>query len=253
MKRDRAARGADAPRALAILARYPLPGAVKTRLAASIGDEEAAALYKAFLQDLACRFAADAREDGYSLIWAQTPGQGDLRDVVGRGARVMEQRGEDLAERLHTLAADLASTGYERIVMIGSDMPQLPCARVRAAFDMLLWRDVTLGPAEDGGYYLVGLRAASEPPDIFRGISMSTPQVLAHTLRRIARQRLTAALLPTDFDVDTLEDACRLRHTLADPGAHKAPSPRMFAALRWYLHGACDLSDDTSDTTGLRI
>jgi hypothetical protein len=218
-------------RALAIMARYPEAGRVKTRLAARIGAMEASALYRAFLGDLAARFTRAARRDGYALVWAQAPGGGDLRTAVGADAWVMPQRGNEFAERLANVCGDLAAEGVREIVVISSDSPQIPAAWVAQAFALVARGEVTLGPAEDGGYYLIGLRAEPYPPNLFLGIQMSTERVLAETLARAASLALPVALLPTTFDVDVAEALPRLARALAAPGAEAADCPRTRAAL----------------------
>jgi rSAM/selenodomain-associated transferase 1 len=237
---ERATRGRDAARleatadpwTLAIVAKYPSPGAVKTRLAATLGAAESAGLYRAFLRDLATRFSSAARRDGYTLVWAHAPGPRDLREVVGATGRLLVQRGDDFAERLYHVCADLGAAGYRRVVVVSSDSPHLPAAWVRRAFAVLDQRDVALGPAEDGGYYLVAVQAAPAPPDLFRGIRMSTPHVLAETLRRADDLRLGVELLPATFDVDEAADLIRLARALERPGPLAAPSPHTHAALR---------------------
>jgi hypothetical protein len=218
--------------ALAIVARYPRPGQVKTRLGAGIGADAAARLYAAFLHDLAARFTAAAAREGYALVWAHAPGAGDLREHVGRGAWLLAQRGDDFADRLDGIARDLAAAGFRRIVIVSSDSPHLPAARVRDAFTALERADVALGPATDGGYYLIGLHATPTPPDLMRGITMSTPRVLDDTLRRAASLHLRVALLSTTFDVDERSDLPTLARALTAPGPEADPAPRTLAALR---------------------
>jgi glycosyltransferase A (GT-A) superfamily protein (DUF2064 family) len=181
---------------------------------------------------LAVRFARAARRDGYTLVWAHTPGPGDLREVVGSAGRLLVQRGDDFAERLYSVCADLGAAGYQRVVVIGSDSPHLPAAWVRWAFETLERCDAVLGPADDGGYYLVGLRAVPAPPDLFRGIRMSTARVFAETLQRAARLWLDVELLPTTFDVDEAADLHRLAQALRHPSPLAAASPYTLTALR---------------------
>lgn len=201
--------------ALAIVAKYPRPGAVKTRLAAALGAEGAAALYRAFLLDLAERFGTAAAREGYTLVWAHTPDPGDLRAVVGACGDLLVQRGASFGERLYHVAVDLAARGYERIVIVSSDAPLLPARAVRDAFAALTHTGAVLAPAGDGGYSLVGLRATPTVPDLFRGIHMSTPQVFAETQERAAALGITVARLPEIRDVDSLGDVRRLVGELA--------------------------------------
>lgn len=200
--------------ALVIVAKYPTPGHVKTRLGATIGFEQSSRLYRAFLQDLAARFTPAALGDGYDLIWACADDPMLMARVLGSEARMIPQRGDDLATRLYHICGDTAALGYARTIILGSDSPHVPAAAVARALALLESCDVALGPADDGGYYLVGLRNQPTPPDIFTGIVMSTSQVLTQTMERIAALGLTARLIETTFDVDTEADMLRLAHTL---------------------------------------
>ncbi|MEO7000947.1 MAG: TIGR04282 family arsenosugar biosynthesis glycosyltransferase [Ktedonobacterales bacterium] len=222
----------DLPDALVIVAKYPEPGAVKTRLGATIGHERAANLYRAFLADLAARFGA---ANGYRLHWAVAPGAhsiGALQTVFGPGARLFAQRGDDFAVRLYSIVEDMRDAGYRRVAILSSDAPQLPTWLVTDAFAALATGDVALAPAEDGGYSLIALHleraTGAAPPDLFRGIHMSTPTVLAETLQRAASLGLSTTLLPTSFDVDEASDLARLWAALADDATL---APQTYAAL----------------------
>lgn len=200
--------------ALVIVAKYPRPGHVKTRLGASIGFEQSARLYGAFLRDLTERFTTASAHDSYHLIWACADDPTLMESILGHGKRMIRQRGEDLAERLYAICCDTAALGYERTIILGSDSPHAPAAAVTDALALLESADVALGPAEDGGYYLVGIRNQPTPPDIFTGVTMSTSAVLAETLERVAALGLSAQFIKTTFDVDTEADMIRLAHLL---------------------------------------
>jgi rSAM/selenodomain-associated transferase 1 len=214
---------------LVIVAKYPQPGAAKTRLGAAIGHESAADLYRSFLLDLRERFEIVSRRDGYALAWSYAPSLPSLRPILGDDARLYVQRGEDFAARLYAIVRDAATRGDERLVILGSDSPQVADGVVTRAFAALDSHDVALGPAEDGGYYLIGLRLRPDPPDLFTGVHMSTAAVLAETLALARRQQLSVALLETAFDVDEPADLDRLRQALE---ADEALAPRTLATLR---------------------
>jgi hypothetical protein len=233
--------------ALMIVAKYPEPGVVKTRLAARIGAERAASLYRAFLGDLAERFGAAQCVDGYQLRWACAPGQRPteaLRCVVGPGAAIVPQRGADFAERLYHIACDARAAGHRRLVIMSSDSPHLPTGAVSAAFAALDSADVALGPTEDGGYYLIGFtldhsraghasQPASQPdtpPDLFRGIRMSTATVCAETLTRAHALGLSTTLLAPSFDIDEAPDLARLWDVLRHADERVAPRTRLALA-----------------------
>lgn len=200
--------------ALAIVAKYPEPGTVKTRLGAAIGYRNAADLYRAFLVDLAKQYGDNQHVDNYHLHWACAPSLQPMASVIGKGASLLQQRGRDFAERLFNVCVDMRSKGYRRLVISSSDSPHLPVGVVRQAFELLNRRDVVLGPAEDGGYYLIGLHLHPEAPDLFCGIPMSTATVLNDTVRRAEALGATVGMLTSTFDVDEAEDLPRLKQTL---------------------------------------
>ena len=200
--------------ALVIVAKYPRPGHVKTRLGATIGFEQAARLYRAFLRDLAQRFTGAALAGEYDLIWACADDLALMAHILGPEARMMPQCGEELAQRLYHVCHDTASLGYARTIILGSDSPHVSAEAITRAFTLLESADVVLGPADDGGYYLAGLRNHPTPPDIFTGIVMSTSEVFAQTLERVDTLGLSVRQIEATFDVDTTEDMLRLAHLL---------------------------------------
>ena len=208
---------ANRPRqALFLVARLPLVGQTKTRLGQAIGHEAAARLYQAFLTDLGERFTRAATRDGYDLFWFYAaPDEASEATFAARvpaGAGLIRQAGGDFAARLWQGFEALAGRGYERVVVLGSDSPHVPAAWVAQAFASLETHDVVIGPARDGGYYLLGQRGA--PVDLFSGITMSTPTVYAETLARAEAAGLSVALTPATFDIDEADDLYQLREAL---------------------------------------
>jgi uncharacterized protein len=191
------------------MARHPVPGRVKTRLARGIGSAAACALQRAFILDLADRL----RGVPYRVTWAYAPASAPFRRLVPR-ARCRPQRGRDLGARMeHAIDAELRDGGT-RIVVIGSDVPHLSLDHLTEAVDALAAdADVVLGPALDGGYWLIGVRAAA--PALFRGMPWGGACVLAVTRNRAAAAGLQTRLLPSTFDVDEVPDLVRLRNLLA--------------------------------------
>lgn len=201
--------------ALVIMARYPQIGTTKTRLARTLGNEETVRLYRAFLTDLACRFAG---QPGCDLHWAYTPAGAnfaalmtELAPSLVRHMQFFPQEGDGLGERLHNAFRRTYAQGYERTVVIGSDSPQICANTITEASRALDKADVVLGPAEDGGYYLIAMR---RPHDVFQGIPMSTGAVLRMTVELAQRQGLEVSLQETLFDIDELSDLARLAHLL---------------------------------------
>ena len=203
--------------ALVILARTPEEGQVKTRLAATIGTAETLRLYKAFLCDLACRFAS-SQEEAYTVHWAYTPTEADfvasLTDLAPTAIpdNCFPQCGPDLGSRLHHAFHTTSRFGFQQTILIGSDAPQIGREIIAQASQALEQADVVLGPAEDGGYYLIAMR---KPYDLFSQIPMSTAQVLQMTIERAHCLGLRVHLLEPLFDIDELPELLRLKALLA--------------------------------------
>ncbi len=200
--------------ALVVMARYPEVGATKTRLARVIGGGEAVLLYRAFLTDLAERFAGQ----GYDLHWTYTPNGVDysafmatLAPSLVQRMRSFPQQGAELGARLHHAFEWTYERGYRRTIVIGSDSPHISRDIVARAREALDEADVVLGPADDGGYYLIAMR---RPHDVFHGIPMSTSQVMQMTVELAQRQGLRVCTLETLFDIDEWPDLVRLAQLL---------------------------------------
>lgn len=206
---------------LLVFTKPAVPGRVKTRLIAALGAGRAARLHAAFLADLLDRLrplpAVEVR-----LAWALEPGE----PIPPSELPAVRQEGHDLGERLHhALAAALRDAPWAAAV--GSDHPTLPTERVEeAAAALAAGAPVVLGPAADGGYYLIGVRRDALSPRLFAGVPWSGPRVLEATLERCRELALEPRLLPPGADVDTPADLERLARELAGPGAGGCPRTR---------------------------
>jgi len=201
-------------------------GRVKTRLIGDLTPAQAAALHAAFLADLLDRLRAGSFT--VRLAWALDPLDSD--DAMPEGPFPgFRQRGDDLGERLYNALSEAAETS-RAVAALGSDHPTLPLAIVHRAFELLeSGAEVVLGPAEDGGYYLIALRAAVVARRLFEEIAWSTDQVLPATLERCRELGLRLELLPVASDVDTPEDLRRLAARMA---AEDLGCPRTRALLQ---------------------
>ncbi|HTN04479.1 MAG TPA: TIGR04282 family arsenosugar biosynthesis glycosyltransferase [Planctomycetaceae bacterium] len=212
-------------RTLGLFAKFPEPGRVKTRLAESIGPVAAAELAEAMTADLLDRFrlTADRRWLGYSP--ATPDAERHFRQAAGPGWELWPQPEGDLGSRMHAFFATANPGPRDVAVLIGSDSPTLPEAIVAEAFTKLRDADCVLGPATDGGYYLIGCRGA--PPAIFTQVNWSQPTVLSQTVERGAGSALRLAELPPWYDIDTRQDlqmlAGHLRLSQAAGGNVAAP------------------------------
>ncbi|MGD8413151.1 MAG: TIGR04282 family arsenosugar biosynthesis glycosyltransferase [Candidatus Latescibacterota bacterium] len=192
---------------LGVFVKPPRPGEVKTRLTPPLSPEEASRLYRAFTVDLLARLGRIKKVRG--TVFYAGGDASDLTNVLPKGYSVSAQEGGTLGERLAAAFRRLLSGDGRSAVIIGSDSPDLPIQYVKRAFLKLKHKDVVLGPAADGGYYLVGAR--SPVPAIFEGIDWGGSSVLHQTLRQIEKNNLTLSVLPLWYDVDTPESLRLLR------------------------------------------
>ena len=218
------------------MAKAPLAGEVKTRLVPPLTPAEAAALNVCFLRDMAANIASVAANDEahgvvvYTPIGAECAFDGILPD----GFKLLAQRGESLGDRLCNATEDLLTNGYDSLCLINSDSPTLPQSVYDQAIRSLSRPGdrVVLGAADDGGYYLIGLKKVHS--NLFDRIAWSTADVLAHTVERAAEIGLEVEMLPRWYDVDDAQTLNRLCEELfaahRQDGAYHAPHTRDFLA-----------------------
>jgi rSAM/selenodomain-associated transferase 1 len=213
--------------AIAVMAKAPVPGQVKTRLVPPLTQEEAAELYRCLLLD---KISQVGTLSGIDPVLAYTPPEArtQMVSLAPQNFTLILQSGSDLGDRLHCLSATLLEQSHPGVIIIDSDTPTLPPTFLLDALDRLQngSTDLVLGPAEDGGYYLIGLKRPCR--SLFDDIPWSSGAVLTETLRRASAQRLKVATLPSWFDVDTPNDLVRLRNDLATNGHLLAPHTRAF-------------------------
>ena len=193
---------------LLVFARLPELGKVKTRLAADVGETRALEVYEAMLRDLLANIGTSTPDLEIEILWAptETANGEKLRRAFGSHATAM-QTGEGLGDRLSmALSERFFFHRTEQIVVIGVDDPSLSRELIDHAFALLESVEYVLGPAADGGYYLLGCRALSYDPSVFNDIEWGSSTVLRTTLARIAALERTVALLPRRQDIDTAAD-----------------------------------------------
>ena len=206
---------------LALFAKEPVAGRVKTRLSPPFSLEQAASFYEAMLRDI---LDQHSRSDGVDrVVWYEPDSAADwFRSAVPEGYRLLPQCGGTLAERMRSMFRCHGAEGYTRVVLRGTDSPTLPVERIAEAFARLENSDVVLCPDLDGGYNLIGLR---EPEDGLFELEMSTASVLEQTLERARERELRCEVLAAHHDVDTASDL-----ELLEPELSEALTPR---TLRW--------------------
>jgi hypothetical protein len=216
---------------LIVMTRYPRPGHVKTRLIDALGSEGAAALHTRLARHCVRRMHAAALGSGIQLeVRATGATAGKVRRWLGRDVSVRDQGEGDLGTRLAAAAQSAFDAGAGAAVLVGSDAPDVGGVHVRAALDALAHQDVVLGPALDGGYYLVAVAARSAarsvPALLGPQIPWGTADVLEAT-RAVARDaRLSVHLLDPVADIDRPEDVAIWEALLAD-GERARSNPRL--------------------------
>jgi rSAM/selenodomain-associated transferase 1 len=216
--------------ALAVMAKAPRSGKVKTRLAPPLTLDQAAAINICFLRDTTENIAAVAATGSAAGVISYTPLGDELLfdNLLPAGFALIPQRGDGFGERLLTTAEDLFACGYSSVCLIDSDSPTVPAAAFeQAVADLARPGDrIVLGPSHDGGYYLIGLKRAHAEP--FANITWSTAAVFAETLAATKAASIETIVLPLWYDVD---DAATLDILIAEL-LHNTPPP--FTAIPGY-------------------
>ena len=203
------------PATVALFVRAPVPGRVKTRLAATIGDRFSCTLYRAMVLDVLRAVQASGLE--LCLLHDGSDPEQLPAAWRKRATTVRPQVDGDRGARMATAFVDCFAAGCDRVLLAGSDLPGLDSATFRAAAESLEQCGAVLLPTRDGGYGLFGLRAAAFSPDFFTDIAWSTDRVLTTTRKRLHRAGTRVQLLPVQDDIDTIND---LRSYCRQPAAH---------------------------------
>jgi uncharacterized protein len=225
---------------LVIMAKAPKLGMVKTRLAQSLSLPAVTALYRCLLDDT----MALARSLSTVEVAIMCPAS-DIEELT-RWARgvvgVVAQKGEGLAAGLISVFAHFAATGRQRVVAFNSDSPHLPASVLGSAFEALSAHDVVVGPTHDGGYYLVGAKAAH--PALFDGDGMGTKSALEALLARARALELSVGFTAPFYDIDVEGDLTRLA---AELRLAPARAPRTAVWLKQWGEAVAQLRTGTGD------
>jgi len=213
--------------AIVIMAKRPEAGRTKTRLSPPLTPDEAVGLYEALLRDT-IRLVSSL--DHVQLAIAVTPPDAadEFRRFTPPNAHILPVEGPNIGECLSQVLSRLLDRGYRAAFAINSDGPSLPRAYLQEAMRRIWDVDVILGPSEDGGYYLIGLKESY--PSLFQGVAWSTDRVAAQTLERAAALGLRVERLPPWYDVDTAADLERLQSELRNLPDNELPHTRL---LTW--------------------
>lgn len=214
--------------ALAIMTKAPRAGAVKTRLQPPLTAKEAAALNICFLRDTAATISqADERARGVA-VFTPAGSERDYAEILPAHFNLIVQRGSAFGDRLAHAVEDLLRVGYESCCLIDSDSPTVTAEAFRTAVEYLRRNaeQLVLGPANDGGYYLIGMQKLHRR--VFEEIDWSTERVCALTIERAREVGLSVEMLPMFSDVDDRESLRRLCHELLDGENQSAPATKAF-------------------------
>ncbi len=196
----------DRKNALIVFAKQPVKGKVKTRIADEVGAVRALEIYRNLLLRLQ-RVLEESKDFADLYIYA------DRHPVFDRGTtshRHRIQLGNNLGEKMNRAMGEILDSGYEKVVLIGSDCPYLQPETLKDAFASLEETDIVLGPSVDGGYYLIGMK--QHCPTLFEDIQWSSPEVFQCTLRKGSEAALSIGILRSMEDIDTFESWERFNH-----------------------------------------
>jgi rSAM/selenodomain-associated transferase 1 len=196
---------------LIVFVKYPEPGFVKTRLAEKIGKDKAASLYRLFVEAILAR----TEDIGFRRIIFCHPHEKfqGFRDWLGDN-EVYFQKGDTLGERLSNAFEFIFEKGAKRVIAIGSDSPTIDGKLIIKAFNKLESKECVIGPAQDGGYYLIGLSHFHR--EIFKDINWSTKDVFSQTKDKVNKLGLEFSILDKEIDIDSFDDLLVLKDRLKD-------------------------------------
>ena len=197
-------------RTLVIMAKAPKPGMVKTRLAESLPSPAVTALYRCLLEDTLA--LARSLTSVKVAVMCPESDQDELAHLVGNTVQVVAQKGEGLAAGLTSVFRHFTAAGRQHVIAFNSDSPHLAPSVLDSAFEILATHDVVVGPTYDGGYYLVGAKAAY--PALFEGDGMGTRGALDRLLTRTKVLELSTGLTEPFYDIDVANDLILLAREL---------------------------------------
>ncbi|MBU0961515.1 MAG: TIGR04282 family arsenosugar biosynthesis glycosyltransferase [Proteobacteria bacterium] len=198
-----------------LFTRYPSPGKCKTRLIPVLGDQGAVRIHQQLVRHILKELDACISRDNTELcIYYDGCSRQDMEAWLGNGYSFVQQEGEELGQRMAQALIQTLGQG-QNVILLGSDCPDISASLLQDALDSLHHHDMVIGPAHDGGYYLIGLArnvSIDACRNLFSEIPWSTPQVLSKTLERAQKQKLHIHTLPTLHDIDRADDLKYFHH-----------------------------------------
>lgn len=191
--------------ALIVFTKLPVAGKVKTRLAKKLGSDVAASFYKACTENLFSSLSEiqQNKADIY-IFYHEENDLSEIKNWIGNGYSYYQQKGKNLGDKMYNAFNLIFSLGYEKVIIIGADIPDIDNTLLSKAFRELDGNQCVIGPTNDGGYYLLGFR--SKLIDVFSGVEWSSGLVLNTTIKKLEQHSVTFHLLDALIDIDTLED-----------------------------------------------
>jgi rSAM/selenodomain-associated transferase 1 len=191
-------------KAILFFVKYPKLGHVKSRLSKDLDPKYVNTLYRCFVNDL----HTTLKKTDVSIIICYDPKdkKKQFQQWLGNDYHYLEQKGKNLGDRLKKAFEEGFSLGYNQLLVIGSDSPDLPQKIITDSFQHLTTQDVVIGPSSDGGYYLLALKKETYSPHLFSSINWSTSMVYKETIERIKEKNQTPFILPEWHDIDTIID-----------------------------------------------
>lgn len=186
--------------------KFPLKGKIKTRLAKAVGDTFALKLYECFIRDMLDKLESVEVESDIHLFLTPSDKIPAMRRWLNKDYPIHPQEGFDLGQRMQNASKHMFQQNYETCIIVGSDFPDLPVAVLAEAFNSLRTSDVVIGPAADGGYYLLGFQRKKFCEAVFQGIKWSTDSVFQETMETFKREKVRVKTLLQWWDVDDVED-----------------------------------------------
>ncbi|WP_051676872.1 TIGR04282 family arsenosugar biosynthesis glycosyltransferase [Maridesulfovibrio frigidus] len=193
--------------ALLFFVKFPIAGCVKSRLGDDIGYELAARYYSAFVLDLLARID---RHEIETYIFFDPNHSVDIYERWLGNRKMIPQHGKDLGERMFNAFEDAFKLGYDSCVLIGSDLPDLTAQEINRGMDSLREHPACVGPAKDGGYFLIGFQKEALTKVPFTNMEWSTPKVFTETITKIKSVGLEGFILQEHADIDTAQDLVQL-------------------------------------------
>ena len=187
-----------------VFLRAPEKGRVKTRLAGKLGETKALALYKKFVQRTLV--AVETSGLDHTICFFPASKRVLVENWLGMNHIFMPQKGQDLGQRMGNALSDAFDKGAGKVILVGTDVPEIGAHHLLEALNILNEKDVVIGPSLDGGYWLIGFQRERFCPDLFCQVDWGSDTVFSTTMEKCRAEGLTPGLLPALQDIDTLED-----------------------------------------------